>query len=97
MREHGYTAVVINHIAPRDGASDLRLLDFSNATSLKETVLHLQQKFGQEYRILGVGFSMGGNHLLRYLGDYKASGADKCGMHTAMTIGNPFDVLATGL
>lgn len=39
---------------------------------------------------------MGGNHLLRYLGDYKQI-ADEPGLCAAMTIGNPFDVLATGL
>lgn len=96
LNNHGYTAVVINHIAPRDGANDLRLLDFSNAAALKEAVGHLQQKFRPECKILAVGFSMGGNHLLRYLGDYKSSSA-KSGIHAAMTIGNPFDVLATGL
>ena len=39
---------------------------------------------------------MGGNHLIRYLGDYKSS-TDTSGVYAAMTIGNPFDVLATGL
>lgn len=39
---------------------------------------------------------MGGNHLLRYLGDYKKV-ATESGFKAAITIGNPFDVLATGL
>ena len=43
---------------------------------------------------MGVGFSMGGNHLLKYLGQM---GAESTGIKAAMTIGNPFDVLATGL
>lgn len=88
--------VVINHIAPREGEGDLRLLDFSKALALKETVMHMKGKFGPDCKILGVGFSMGGNHLIRYLGDYKTS-ANSSGVYAAMTIGNPFDVLATGL
>ena len=96
LNKHGYTVVVINHIAPREGEGDLRLLNFSNVQALKETVLHLKSKFGPNSRILGVGFSMGGNHLIRYLGDYKTS-AENSGVYAAMTIGNPFDVLATGL
>jgi predicted alpha/beta-fold hydrolase len=96
LNKHGYTVVVINHIAPREGEGDLRLLNFSNAQALKETVMHMKAKFGSDCKILGVGFSMGGNHLIRYLGDYKTS-SDSSGVHAAMTIGNPFDVLATGL
>jgi len=96
LNKHGYTVVVINHIAPRDGEKDLRLLNFSNSQALKETVVHIKSKFGSDCRILGIGFSMGGNHLIRYLGDYKTS-VDISGLHAAMTIGNPFDVLATGL
>lgn len=46
---------------------------------------------------MGIGFSMGGNHLLRYLGDYRKTQRKSCGIEAAMTIGNPFDVLATGL
>ena len=96
LKQRGFTVVVINHIAPRDGENELRLLDFSNPAVLKEAIVHLKQKFGQDSKILGVGFSMGGNHLLRYLGDYKSS-AGESGIHAAMTIGNPFVVLATGL
>jgi predicted alpha/beta-fold hydrolase len=42
---------------------------------------------------------MGGNHLLRYLGSYKIQLPSRphSGLTAAMTIGNPFDVLATGL
>lgn len=71
LKKQGYTAVVINHIAPKDGANDMRLLDFSKPHVLKESIDHLKNKFGEDSRIIGVGFSMGGNHLLRYLGDYK--------------------------
>lgn len=73
LNKQGFTVVVINHIAPREGENDLRLLDFSNAKALRETVVHMKSKFGSECKILAIGFSMGGNHLIRYLGDYKKS------------------------
>ena len=74
----------------------MRLLDFSKPYVLKESIDYLKCKFGKDSLIIGIGFSMGGNHLLRYLGDYKQI-SDEPGLCAAMTIGNPFDVLATGL
>ena len=40
--------MVINHIAPKDGDNDMRLLDFSKPHVLKESIDHLKCKFGKD-------------------------------------------------
>lgn len=50
----------------------------------------IHKKLGDDVEIYGVGFSLGANHLLRYVGDHPDSG-----IKAAISISNPFDVLAT--
>jgi uncharacterized alpha/beta hydrolase family protein len=66
---------VLNHTAPRDGPgnTEMRLLDFADPNTMFETIQYLKIKYNTSF-LLGVGFSMGGNHLLRYLGSYKELG-----------------------
>jgi predicted alpha/beta-fold hydrolase len=47
---------------------------------------------GNNIEIYGVGFSLGANHLLRYLG---AHYEDNRRIKTAISVSNPFDVLST--
>jgi len=74
-------------------------MDFSNPRILKECIdfLKSDEMFGTECTLYGVGFSMGGNHLLRYLGSVKEELGSDSGLKSAITIGNPFDCLSTGL
>jgi uncharacterized alpha/beta hydrolase family protein len=51
----------------------MRLLDFADPNTMFETIQYLKIKYNTSF-LLGVGFSMGGNHLLRYLGSYKELG-----------------------
>ena len=46
---------------------------------------------GKDTEIYGVGFSLGANHLLRYLGDHHHDSQ----MRAAVSVSNPFDVMAT--
>lgn len=46
---------------------------------------------GDDIDVYGVGFSLGANHLLRYLGDH----SHDSGIKAAVSVSNPFDVLAT--
>ena len=48
---------------------------------------------GEDCEIYSVGFSLGANHLLRYLGNNNQNN----GIKAAISISNPFDVLATGI
>jgi predicted alpha/beta-fold hydrolase len=58
---------------------------------MRENIDIIKQKLGEDIDIYGVGFSLGANHLLRYLGDHHHD----TGMKAAVSISNPFDVLAT--
>lgn len=48
---------------------------------------------GDNCQIYAVGFSLGANHLLRYLGGNYSN----TGIKAAVSVSNPFDILATAL
>jgi predicted alpha/beta-fold hydrolase len=57
---------------------------------LDQSLKVIHDKIGDNIEIYGVGFSLGANHLLRYIGDKHYNP----GMKAAVSISNPFDVLA---
>ena len=62
--------VVFTHFAPK-GETDLRLLDMTKNQYMDEVIDFTKSRFdrnGQECDIYLVGFSLGGNHALRYMG-----------------------------
>ncbi len=62
--------VVFNHFAPND-EKELRLMDMNEKKHLDEVIRYVKSKFdkeGEECEIYLVGFSLGGNHSLRYAG-----------------------------
>ena len=66
----GYNMVVFNHYAPKD-ETELRLMDMNHNRYLDEVIEFTKSKFdkeGEECEIYVVGFSLGGNHSLRYAG-----------------------------
>lgn len=67
--ERGYNCVVMNHYAP-PGEKDLRLMDFTQNKHLDEVVKHVADKFSSALpcELFMVGFSLGGNFALRWLG-----------------------------
>ncbi len=62
----------------------------SDPLVMRRAVDNIHEKYGKDIPIYGIGFSLGANHLLRYLGDY----SHDCGIKGAISISNPFDVLA---
>ncbi|CDW85265.1 embryogenesis-associated protein emb8-like [Stylonychia lemnae] len=89
--QNGYNPVVLNHTATKDDDLELRVLDMSDSKIMRESIERIHNKYGQDVEIYGVGFSLGANHLLRYLGDHHHDH----GMKAAISVSNPFDVLAT--
>ena len=68
-----------------------RVLDFTNNEAMITALNAVRDHLGSDCEIYGVGFSLGANHLLRYLGSHHHDH----GMKAAVSISNPFDVLAT--
>lgn len=63
--------VAFNHYAPA-GCKNLRLMDMCENKHLDEVITYVKQRFdkeGKECEIYLVGFSLGGSHLLRYVGN----------------------------
>lgn len=63
----------------------------SDDTLYRKSIELIHEKLGDNIDIYGVGFSLGANHLLRYLGEHHHN----TGLKAAISISNPFDVLAT--
>jgi predicted alpha/beta-fold hydrolase len=61
--------VVFNHWGVQ-GEKDLRLMDMNNNKYLDEVIEFVKSNFDREEpcEIYLVGFSLGGNHSLRYIG-----------------------------
>lgn len=51
----------------------------------------VHEKMGSNVEIYAIGFSLGANHLLRYLGAH----SHDHGIKAAVSVSNPFDVMAT--
>lgn len=71
LSQDGYTSVVLNCHAPKDHEKGFRVTDFSDTTIIQEGIEFIKEKIGKDVKIYGVGFSLGANHLLRYLGGHK--------------------------
>ena len=63
----------------------------SDISILQNTVDLIKQQEGDDCEIYGVGFSLGANHLLRYIG----ANSQNCGIKAAVSVSNPFDCMAT--
>lgn len=91
---HGYQPVVINCLVTKDKVQTYdgsRVLDFSDNEVMRSAVDLVHKELGPDAEVYGVGFSLGANHLLRYVGSHHHDH----GMRAAVSISNPFDVLAT--
>mmetsp|Transcript_14719 Transcript_14719/g.25043 ORF Transcript_14719/g.25043 Transcript_14719/m.25043 type:complete len:113 (-) Transcript_14719:648-986(-) len=76
----GYNCVVFNHYAPQY-ESDMRLINFADRRHMDEVIEYTKQKFDKvvdgkkvDCEIYMVGFSLGANYALRWLG---VSGKEK--------------------
>lgn len=63
----------------------------SDSQIIRNSVDLIHEKVGEDCEIYSVGFSLGANHLLRYLGD----NANNSGIKAAISVSNPFDLMTT--
>jgi predicted alpha/beta-fold hydrolase len=63
----------------------------SDVSILRRSVDAIHEKLGVDCEIYGVGFSLGANHLLRYVG----ANPENNGLKAAISVSNPFDCMAT--
>ena len=62
----------MNHLVPKAESTDgLRLMDFSVAETMNEAIHHLKEHLPECSQVFAVGFSLGGNYVLRSFGDEK--------------------------
>lgn len=67
---HGFRVAVLNHLGAKKeaGLSTPRIFTYGGTEELAAVVNHLTS-VGKHKRLIGVGFSMGGNILIKYLGE----------------------------
>lgn len=94
--KHGYGAVVVNSMSTKEdeGKKEYRVLDFSDSQIITDAIKLVKDKVGNEVEIYGVGFSLGANHLTRYMG---AANPELQLISAACSVSNPFDVLASSI
>lgn len=69
--KHGYNVVCFNHHAPPN-EKGYRMMDMTNNCYMDEVIEYAKSRFdkaGKPSEIYLVGFSLGGNHSLRYMGN----------------------------
>lgn len=66
--QKGYTCAILNHFAPKDKTTGLRLNDLSYSEIVAGGIDTLKSHYPHCKEVYGVGFSLGGNYLLRSIG-----------------------------
>ncbi|KAF9993508.1 hypothetical protein BGZ80_002293 [Entomortierella chlamydospora] len=91
MRDHGYRCAVFNARACADSPlTSAQLYCGAYTDDLRLVVKHIRKTL-PEAKLVGVGFSLGANILMKYMGEE----GDKTELMAAMSVGNPFDLLGT--
>ncbi|KAI8336096.1 Alpha/Beta hydrolase protein [Chlamydoabsidia padenii] len=62
----------------------------ANTNDLRQTLIHIRNKLAPGTPLVGIGFSLGSNILVKYLGEEKENSL----LQGGISVGNPFDVLA---
>lgn len=88
-KDHGYRCVVFNARACANTELTSAQLYSGNWTDdLRMVVKHIRKTL-PESKLMSVGFSLGANILMNYMGEE----GDQCEFLGAMSVGNPFDIL----
>ncbi|KAL0082140.1 Alpha/Beta hydrolase protein [Phycomyces blakesleeanus] len=85
-----YRGVVLN--ARGCGNTEIttpRLFNAAYTDDIREVVKHIQSKLAPGTPLIAIGFSLGANILVKYLGEE----GEKAPFKAALSIGNPFDLL----
>ncbi|CEP17279.1 hypothetical protein [Parasitella parasitica] len=88
-----YRAVVYN--ARGCGFTNVNTPQLFNASitdDIREALRHIQTQVGENTPLIGIGFSLGSNILVKYLGEEK----EKAPLIAAVSVANPFDLLSSG-
>ncbi|KAF9141485.1 hypothetical protein BGX30_004703 [Mortierella sp. GBA39] len=92
-KDHGYRCVVFNARACANTELTSAQLYSGNWTDdLRMVVKHIRKTL-PESKLMSVGFSLGANILMNYMGEE----GDQCEFLGAMSVGNPFDILGSSL
>ncbi|KAI8584065.1 hypothetical protein K450DRAFT_221313 [Umbelopsis ramanniana AG] len=89
-----YRAVVFN--ARGCANSELktpRLFNGARTDDLRTALIAVQEKLGTSTPLVGIGFSLGSNILVKYLGEE----GDKTPLIAGVSVGNPFDFLNSSM
>jgi predicted alpha/beta-fold hydrolase len=93
----GYTVIVLNSTVPYGTKEqDLEVIDFTDSKAYDDILAEIKRLVGDDVDLYALGFSLGANTLLRYLGDCGLKGKDPQ-IRAAVCISPPFDLLATGI
>lgn len=88
-RDHGYRCVVFNARAcANTELTSAQLYCGSWTEDLRMVVKHIRKTL-PEAKLMSVGFSLGANILMNYMGEE----GDNCEFLGAMSVGNPFDLM----
>ncbi|KAG0219800.1 hypothetical protein BGX33_000642 [Mortierella sp. NVP41] len=92
-KDHGYRCVVFNARAcANTELTSAQLYCGSWTDDLRMVVKHIRKTL-PEAKLMSVGFSLGANILMNYMGEE----GDQCEFLGAMSVGNPFDLMGTCL
>ncbi|KAG0378661.1 hypothetical protein BGX24_003186 [Mortierella sp. AD032] len=92
-KDHGYRCVVFNARAcANTELTSAQLYCGSWTEDLRMVVKHIRTTL-PESKLMSVGFSLGANILMNYMGEE----GDQCEFLGAMSVGNPFDLMGTCL
>lgn len=88
-KDHGYRCVVFNARAcANTELTSAQLYCGSWTEDLRMVVKHIRKTL-PESKLMSVGFSLGANILMNYMGEE----GDQCEFLGAMSVGNPFDLM----
>lgn len=86
---YGYRCVVFNaRGCANTQVTSPQLFSGGYTEDIRRVVKHLRKEL-PESKMMGVGFSLGSNILMNYMGEE----GDQCEFVAAVSIGNPFDML----
>ena len=94
---HGYNIFICNPVAPRnsDHYKNLECIDYTKTLPIAEAIDHAREIFG-DTEMYAMGFSLGSNHLLRYLGANKNCRPEHR-FKAAISVSGAWDLPATGV
>ncbi|KAF0683106.1 Aste57867_24794 [Aphanomyces stellatus] len=90
LLHEGWRVVVMNaRGCSKTPVLTARIFNGADTGDIREVVAHLRRKHVPSAPLLAVGFSLGSNLLVKYLGQE----GERCPLNAAVSVGNPFDAM----